>query len=85
MFGRQVPAFLRKLYTNLHTLYPRRGSQDSSVSIATGYGLDGRGVGVQVPVGSRIFSMSSRVALGSTNLLSNGYRDSCPMDKAAGA
>jgi hypothetical protein len=32
------------------------GSRDSSVGIATGYGLDDRGVGVRVPVGSRIFS-----------------------------
>jgi hypothetical protein len=30
-------------------------SEGSSVGIATGYGLDGRGVGVRVPVGSRIF------------------------------
>jgi hypothetical protein len=41
-------------------------SQDSSVGIATGYGLGDRGVGVRVPVGSRIFSTSSRPALGST-------------------
>jgi hypothetical protein len=32
--------------------------------IATGYGLDGLGVGVRVPVGSRIFSPASRPALG---------------------
>jgi hypothetical protein len=31
-------------------------SRDSSVGIVTGYGLDDRGVGVRVPVGSRIFS-----------------------------
>jgi hypothetical protein len=42
------------------------GSRDSSVGIATGYGLDDRGVGVPVPVGARIFSTSSRPALGST-------------------
>jgi hypothetical protein len=41
-------------------------SRDSPVGIATGYGLDDRGVGVRVPVGSRIFSMSSRPALGPT-------------------
>jgi hypothetical protein len=41
-------------------------SRDSAVGIATGYGLDDRGVGVRVPVGSRIFfySTSSRPALG---------------------
>jgi hypothetical protein len=32
------------------------GSGDSVVGIATSYGLDDRGVGVRVPVGSRIFS-----------------------------
>jgi hypothetical protein len=41
-------------------------SQDSAVGISSGYGLDDRGVGVRVPVGSRIFSKSSRPALGST-------------------
>jgi hypothetical protein len=30
-------------------------NQDSVVGIATGYGLDDWGVGVRVPVGSRIF------------------------------
>jgi hypothetical protein len=41
-------------------------SRDSSVGIATAYGLDDRGVGVGVPVGSRIFTISFRTALGST-------------------
>jgi hypothetical protein len=36
------------------------GSRDSVVGIATAYGLDGRGVGVRVPVGSRIFSSPLR-------------------------
>jgi hypothetical protein len=31
-------------------------SRDSVVGIATDYGPDGRGVGVRVPVGSRIFT-----------------------------
>jgi hypothetical protein len=31
------------------------GRPDSSVGIATGYGLDDRGFGFPVPVGSRIF------------------------------
>jgi hypothetical protein len=39
-----------------------------AVGIATGYGLDNQGVGVQVLVGSRIFSASSRWALGPTQL-----------------
>jgi hypothetical protein len=39
---------------------------DSVVGITTGYGLDDGGVGVRVPVGTRIFSTSSRPALEST-------------------
>jgi hypothetical protein len=34
--------------------------QSVSVGIATGYGLDDGGVGVRVPVGSRIFSSPRR-------------------------
>jgi hypothetical protein len=43
-------------------------SRDSSVGIATSYGLDGRGIGVRVPVvvGIFLFSISSRPALGFT-------------------
>jgi hypothetical protein len=39
-----------------------RKIRDSAVGIATGYGLDNRGVGVgiRVPVGSRIFSSPRR-------------------------
>jgi hypothetical protein len=36
------------------------GSQDSAVSIANGYGLDNRGVGGRVSVGSKIFSSLRR-------------------------
>jgi hypothetical protein len=43
-----------------------QGFRDSVVGIATGYGLGDREVGVRVPVGSRIFSKSSRPALRST-------------------
>jgi hypothetical protein len=45
------------------------------VGIVTGYGLDDRGVGVRVSVGSRMFSSPRRPhrLSGSTNLLSNGY------------
>jgi hypothetical protein len=35
-------------------------SRDSVVGIATSYGLDDPGVGVRVPVGSRIFSYPDR-------------------------
>jgi hypothetical protein len=50
-------------------------SRDSAVGIATGYGLDDRGVVVRVPVGSRIFTSPCPDRLwGSSNLLSNAYR-----------
>jgi hypothetical protein len=42
------------------------GSRDSVVGIATGYGLDDRGVGLRVPIGPRIFSTLSRPAQGYT-------------------
>jgi hypothetical protein len=43
-------------------------SQESVVGIATGYGMDNRGVEVRFPVGSRIFSSPhrQRPALGLT-------------------
>jgi hypothetical protein len=52
------------------------GSRDSSVGVATGYRLDGRGVGVRVPVGSRILSSPRRPdrLWGPPSLLSNAYR-----------
>jgi hypothetical protein len=37
-----------------------KASRDSTVGIATGYGLDGRGIGIRVPVGSRISSSPRR-------------------------
>jgi hypothetical protein len=45
----------------------------SVVGIATSYGLDDRGVGVRVPVGSRIFTSPNRPdwLWGPPNLLSN--------------
>jgi hypothetical protein len=49
---------------NVHFRSIRR-SRGSSVSIATGYGMDDGGVRVRVPMGSGIlFSTSSRLALG---------------------
>jgi hypothetical protein len=61
-------------------------SRDSSVGIATGYGLDDREAGVRVPVRSRIFTSPCRPdrLCGSPNLLSNGYRGLFPGGKAAG-
>jgi hypothetical protein len=51
-------------------------SRDSLVGIATSYGLDDRGIGIRVPVGSRIFfppRCPGRL-WGPPNLLSIGYR-----------
>jgi hypothetical protein len=49
----------------------RRGS---TVGIVIGYGLDDRGVGVQIPVGSRIFTSPCHPykILSPPSLLSNG-------------
>jgi hypothetical protein len=56
------------------------------VGIETSYGLDDRGFGVRVTVGSGIFSTQRRPnRLWSTpNLLSNGYRGLFSGGKAAG-
>jgi hypothetical protein len=48
------------LLFDIYTLNVYEWSRDSVVGIATSYGLDDRGVGVRVPVGSRIFSFPDR-------------------------
>jgi hypothetical protein len=57
-------------------VWPLNRIWNSAVGIATGYGLDDRGVGVRVPVGSRIFCSSSRSdqLWDTPSLLSDGYR-----------
>jgi hypothetical protein len=75
----------RLRHDGTRTLPSARICQDSAVGIATGYGLDDRGVGVRVPVGSRIFSSQCRLDLlwGPPNLLSMPTEGSFPGGKAA--
>jgi hypothetical protein len=64
---------LPRQFISLPAYYMEPGQQ---VGIATGYGLDDRGVGVRVQVGSRIFCSPRRTdrLWGPPNLLSNWYR-----------
>jgi hypothetical protein len=64
-----------KLFVLWHVTGTFFKSQDNIVSRVTGYGLDDRGVGVQVPVKSKIFSSTHRPdrLWGPPNLLSNEY------------
>jgi hypothetical protein len=80
-------SFLRLLLFNLflffiafYSLHSSSMSRDSSVGIATGYKLDGRGEGVRIPVRAGFFSFPrcpDRL-WGPPNLLSNGYRKLFP-------
>jgi hypothetical protein len=75
----------------LHFIIPTitvlHGSRGSAICKATSYGLDDWGVGVRVPVGSRIFlfSKSSRPALGSTQPPTLWVPGALSRGKAAGA
>jgi hypothetical protein len=68
-------------------LYLLGWSQDSAVGIANGHGLDDRGVGVRVPVRSRIFSSPRRPDRfwGRPASYPMDTEDSFPGGKAAGA
>jgi hypothetical protein len=63
------------------------GSRDSAVSIATGYGLNGWGIGVQIPVVSKIFSLHVVQTDPGANPVSYpmGVGGFFPAGKAAGA
>jgi hypothetical protein len=63
------------LLYNIRTFTRARRSRNSIVGIATGYGLEDQGVGVQAPVGSTIFSSPHRLdrLWGPPNLISNRY------------
>jgi hypothetical protein len=56
--GSEEKLYLNSPFKNINFLLILfyRKSRDSSVGIATGYGLDDQGVGVWVPVGTRIFT-----------------------------
>jgi hypothetical protein len=61
-------------------------SRGSAVGVAIGYGLDDRGVGVRVPVESKIFFSPRRPdrLWGPPSLLSNGTGVSSPVVKLPG-
>jgi hypothetical protein len=63
------------------------GGRNSAVDIATGYGLDGRGVGVRVPVRARFFSSPVRPDRfwGQPAYYPVGIEGSSPGGKMAGA
>jgi hypothetical protein len=82
----QVRDVGKKLVSMKRTMYKTgtrcvRG-QDISVSIATGYELDDRGIGVRIPVVSRIFQTGSGVHPAYYPM---GTGDSFTEDKAARA
>jgi hypothetical protein len=72
--------------TSYYSIYLILKSRDSVVCIATGYGLDERGFGVRVPVGSRIFFSPRRPdrLWGPPSLLTNGTMRFFHGGKAAG-
>jgi hypothetical protein len=65
-----------RLLSQTELVRKRKSSRNSAVGIETGYGLDGRGVGVRVPVGAKFFSSPQRSDRfwRPPSLLSNGYR-----------
>jgi hypothetical protein len=66
--------------SNSLTNYDLLRYHDSAIGIATGYGLDGRGVEVRVPVEERFFSSPRRPdrLWSPPSLLSSGYRELFP-------
>jgi hypothetical protein len=52
--SKSVNFFIIRVLYHINYVYEKIKSRDSAVGIVTGYRLDDREVGVQVPVGSRI-------------------------------
>jgi hypothetical protein len=77
------------IFVFIYGLFTDVVSDLNTVGIATGYELDDKGVGVRVPIGSRVFSSPCRPdrLWDPPNLLSNEYwgGGSFPGDKEAGA
>jgi hypothetical protein len=60
-----LPCYERDIWDIFRRACLRRESRDSSVGIALGYGLDGRGSRVRFPAGAENFSLHHRVQNGS--------------------
>jgi hypothetical protein len=86
----QLPFFCFTFYRNntlsefhifLRSIIVRKLSRDSTVGVATGYRLDGQGLGVRVPVGARFFFSLCHPDWfwGPPSLLSNGYQGLFPL------
>jgi hypothetical protein len=89
-YATHLPVLIPKLFhTVLHVVWhvhynipwSRLRIRDSIFGITTSYGLDDRGVGVQVPVGSRIFCSPRRPdrLWDPPSLLSNGFQGLFPL------
>jgi hypothetical protein len=76
------------MHNTKRTIHNARKSRDSSVDIATDYGLDVRMIGVRFPAGAGNFSLRHRVQTGSGAHAASyamGTGGSFPGSKAAGA
>jgi hypothetical protein len=80
LFAEDIPLWMQ-FFWRLHTITV--GGRDSSVGMATRYGLDGPGI--ETPVGARFSAPVHTGTGGPPSLLSNGYSVFTGGGKAAGA